>query len=297
MFNKLLVTIVLMVSLCISSYAQDGYDNIKKVEDSLVVMSDSMYHAYIPDERPAYVAKFVKQLVTALKTPNSWGYEFPKLSQEINIIYAEDKSFRIFNWVIAPSEVTRRYYGAVQLPGEDLKLFPLIDYSAELKKCAEDSILTDGKWFGGIIYKIMPATVDGEKIYTLFTKNASSPISNKKVLDPMMITEDGLVFGAPIFDLNSSCSPSQPINRFVIEYKKEVQASMNWEPDFNAIFFDRLVSQVNDPHRKYTYVPSGQYDGFKWKGDKWTFVKNLIPIDIREDGEAPTPNPIFNSEE
>lgn len=300
MFNKIFAPLLLVILLGINveSLAQDGDDftEIRQIEDSMLFTADSMYHAFIPDERAIYTERFVKQLVQALKEPDSWSYTFPKLKEQINIIYPEDKSFRIFNWGIAPTEHTRRYYGAIQLPGEELKLFPLIDYSSKIKDCIEDTVLTNGKWFGGIIYKLIPQTVDGEIVYTVFSLNASSPISNKKMLDPMVITEEGVTFGAQIFEYNSTCHPEKLINRFVIEYKKEVQASMNWEEDFNAIFFDRLVSQVNDPNRKYTYVPSGRYDGFKWKGSKWSFVENLIPIDNREDGEAPVPSPKFKKE-
>lgn len=262
----------------------------------MLVTADSMYHAFIPDDRAIYTERFVKQLVQALKQSNSWEYEFPKLKEQINILYPDDKSFRIFNWAIAPTDVTRRYYGAIQMPGETLKLHPLIDYSDKIKSCVEDTVLSGGKWYGGLIYKIMGMEVDGETIYTLFTLNASSAISNKKVLDPMVITDKGAVFGAQIFEYNSTCKPERLINRFVMEYKKEVQASLNWDSEFNAIYFDKLVSQVNDPNRKYTYVPSGQYDGFRWKGTKWTYVENLIPLDIREDGQAPTPNPKFKNE-
>jgi len=279
-----------MVVLAPPVKAQD-IDKLSRMEDTLLVAADSMYHAFIPDFRIEYTEKFVKQLVQALKQPNSWNYDFPKLKEVINIIYPDDKSFRIFNWVIAPTEVSRRYYGAIQLPSEQLKLFPLIDYSSEIKKCVEDTVLTNGKWYGGLIYRIMPQTVDGETVYTVFSLNASSPLSNKKILDPMIVTDKGVTFGAPIFEYNSSCNPDRLINRFVLEYKKEVQASMNWDPEFNAIYFDRLVSQVNDPNRKYTYVPSGHYDGFKWKGEKWSLVENLIPIDVRADGEAPVPSP------
>lgn len=298
MFNKLWTPLLLVVFLSISakSYAQTDLKRIQQIEDSMLITADSMYHSFIPDDRAAYTERFVKQLVQALKVTGSWNYEFPKLQQEINIIYPEDKSFRIFNWGIAPTEITRRYYGAVQLPEENLKLFPLFDYSDKLKKCTEDTVLTKGVWFGGIIYKIMATKVDGEPVYNLFTLNAASAISNKKILDPMIITDDGVTFGAPIFDIPSTCRPEYPRKRFILEYKKEVQASMNWDTDFNAIYFDRLVSQVNDPNRKYTFVPSGQYDGLKWKNEKWVYVENLIPIDIREDGEAPTPNPKFKQE-
>lgn len=293
MFNKLFVVLfsIALLGNVKPAKAQEGLEQIKQIEDSLVLVADSMYHAFIPDERIPYAQRFIKMLVEALKEPNSWAYEFPELKETINIMYPEDKAFRIFNWAIAPTENTRRYYGAVQMPGEELKLYPLIDYSGELKKCGEDSVLTHGKWYGVLFYKIIAHEIDGETVYTMFGLNSSSPISNKKVLDPMKITEDGLVFGAPIFNVASECTPNQRVKRFIIEYKKDVQASMNWDESFKAIVFDRLVSQVNDPNRKYTFVPSGAYDGFKWKGDEWSFMQNLIPIEIREDGEAPTPVP------
>lgn len=289
MLNKIYTSllIVLLLGMGEKSYGQDALARIKQMEDSLVLTADSMYHAFIPDERVEYTERFVKQLVGALKQPNSWNYDFPKIKELVNIIYPDDKSFRIFNWVIAPTEATRRYYGAVQLPGETLKLFPLIDYSDKLKKCAEDTVLTGGKWYGGLIYKLIPQQVDGETIYTVFSLNASKAISNIKVLDAMIVTETGVTFGAPIFEYASECNPSQRVNRFIMEYKKEVQASLNWDKEYNAIYFDKLVSQVNDPNRKYTYVPSGQYDGFKWKGTRWGYVENLIPLDIRKDGQAP----------
>lgn len=298
MLNKIFTPVLLVLLMCVTgrAVAQGAFAEIQQIEDSMLVTADSMYHAFIPDERGIYVERFVKQLVRALKHPNSWNYEFPKLKEEINIIYPEDKAFRIFNWGIAPTEVTRRYYGAVQLPSEELKLFPLFDYSSRLKDCVEDTVLKGGKWYGGLIYRIIPKDVDGEVVYTLFTLNASSPISNKKLLDPMVITEKGVSFGAPIFHYNSKCKTGENIMRFVMEYKKEVQAGLNWDPDYNAILFDRLVSQVNDPNRKYTYVPSGQYDGFRWEGDHWAFVQNMIPIDVRKDGEAPVPNPKFKKE-
>ncbi len=289
MFNKIVIPLlfITLLGLSVKANAQDGIARIKQIEDSMLLMADSMYHAPIPDDRADYTERFVKYLVQALKQPNSWNYDFPKIKEQINIIYPEDKSFRIFNWAIAPTDVTRRYYGAIQMPGETLKLFPLFDHSDQLKKCAEDTILTNGKWYGGLIYRIMPQTVDGETVYTLFSLNASKAISNIKILDPMILTEKGVTFGAPIFDYNSECRPGNRVNRFILEYKKEVQVSMNWDKEHNAIYFDKLVSQMNDPNRKYTYVPSGQYDGFRWNGDHWSYIENLIPLDIREDGQAP----------
>ncbi len=269
------------------SIAPENLEAIHSMEDSLLITADSMYHAFIPDEREVYCQRFVKQLVKTLKIPNSFDYTFDKLKDVVNIIYPDDKSFRIFNWDIVPTSVTRRYYGAIQLPGDQLKLYPLIDYTEELGKLAEDSVLTNSKWYGALYYRIIEHEANGQKLYTLFGLNASSPISNKKVLDVLEFTPDGAEFGAPIFNVGSESQPGHRIDRYIMEYKKEVEASLNFDSSLGVIFFDKLVSQVNDPNRKYTYVPSGEYDGFKWHDDQWNYVQDLIPVQNLKDGQAP----------
>jgi len=291
MTGRILAAVVFVLLTCGKVFSQSitpqDMEKFQIMEDSMVVTSDSMYDAFISDDHVIYSERFAKQLVRALKIPNSYYYPFDKLKDKINIIYSDDNTFRIFNWAIMPTPATKHYYGAIQLPSEKLKLFGLRDYTDELGKGAEDSILTGGKWFGAIYYRIMSHEVEGHKIYTLFGLNSSSPISNKKVLDPLTIDEHGVIFGAPIFGVVSENFPKLRINRFILEYKKEVQVFMNWDQERQVIVFDRLVSQMNDPHRKYTYVPSGEYDGFRWANDMWNYLRDLLPIKILHDGEQP----------
>jgi hypothetical protein len=273
-----------------SKIAPADMNQLNVMEDSMVLAVDSMYNAFIPDTHTAYCERFVKELVRALKLPNSYYYPFDKLKEKINIMYADDNGFRLFNWSISilPSTITSRYYGAIQLPGAQLKLYPLLDHSSELTAGVEDSILTNDKWFGALYYRIMMHEVNGTKVYTMFGLNAASPISNKKVLEPMIITATGATFGAPVFNMASTGPANMRINRFIMEYKKGVQAALNWDDEKKLIYFDRLMSQTNDPNRKYTYVPSGEYDGFRWENERWNYVKDLIPVQELKDGEAPS---------
>lgn len=291
----------LLISICVmaahTAGAQDkitaeGRQQFRIMEDSLLVTVDSMYNGYLPEIRQNYCDKFIRQLIRTLKLPNSYYYTFDSLKTKINIIAPDDNSFRMFNWEMLPSQVTRRYYAAVQLPAEQLKLYPLIDCTDELGKNAQDSTLTNSRWYGAFYYRIITHEVDGQKIYTMFGLNAASPISNKKVLDPMEITANGIVFGLPIFDFSGGkITGNEGIKRFIIEYKKDANASMNWDNEKQVIYYDRLVSQMNDPNRKYSYVPSGEYDGFKWENDKWMSVHDLMPVQILKDGEAPGGSP------
>ncbi len=273
-----------------AAISPENMERFHVMEDSMLLTIDSVYNAFIPDTRFDYCQRFVKQLVRTLKIEKSYLYGFDKLKEKINITIPEDNAFRIFNWDIAPTDNTRRYYGAIQMNAPTLKLYPLVDYSEEMKKGAEDSVLMGGKWLGALYYRIILHEVDGQRVYTMFGVNSSSPISNKKFMDPMVMTAEGPVFGAQIFNVKANGLPYRRINRFVLEYKKEVQASLNWDEERQMVIFDKLVSQVNDPNRKYTFVPSGSYDGFKWDTDHWAYQQDIISIQNLKDGEAPSGN-------
>lgn len=299
MFGRIIasLTLILFVFISAPASAQEGStapdaSSLSKVEDSLLMYADSIYLAPIPDTRLYYNDQFVKLLIRALKTPNSYNYAFPKLDGRMHILIApDDKSFRMFNWVIAaPNDEDRRYYAAIQMPGENLKLYGLADYSDKLAIGGEDSVLTGGKWYGALYYRIMNREVDGQNVYMMLGVNESSRISKKKLMDPMVITPNGPQFGMAIFPFLSRSK--QPVKRFVLEYKKSVSVSLNWDEEKKAIYFDRLASEGNDPNRKYTYVPTGQYDGLRWQNDKWQMVKDILPAMDLTDGQAPDGAPI-----
>ena len=266
----------------VTSFAQ-----LRLQEDSLIALADSMNNVGVPEERQGYLYQFVNKLKDALSVPNSFAYGFDSLANHINIISSDDGAFRIFNWGLPANERSMRYYGAVQLPSAGApKLYGLVDYSAQIQKGASDSILAGGRWFGAIYYRIMPITVNGEPAYTLFGMNAANASSTRKVMDVLRFTPQGPVFGAPVFGVRSPDTKAQAA-RFVLEYKKGVQVGLNWNEERQAVVYDHLESETNDPNRRYTYVPTGEYDGFRWQNGMWTLVKDLIPITILRDGEQP----------
>lgn len=269
-----------------AAIAAEDLQKLRAYEDSLVATADSMMLGAMPEDRLETTYKFVRQLKSALSVRNSFVYPFDSLAKYINIIAPDDKAFRIFNWSVAADANALRYYGAIQMPDADLKLYGLNDQSANIQKGVMDSVLEGGRWFGALYYRIMPVTVDGQKAYTLFGLNAGNPLSNRKVLDLLWFSGKGPVFGGKVFGIRSPDTRQQAV-RFVMEYKKSVVAALNYNPEMNAIYFDRLESDANDPGRKYTYVPTGQYDGFRWQNGEWTFVQDLIPVTILKDGENP----------
>lgn len=296
MSNKNFLPIILLSVWCFLMMPTKGFAQkiseesrleLKQMEDSLIRSADSMYNTMIPDFRIEFCEQFVKQLIRTLKVQGSYQYPFDSLRKYVNIINTADNSFRIFNWAIAYSDVRLRYYAAIQMNNPELKLFPLFDNSDLLSKFDEENILGAREWVGGLIYNIIERKVEEETVYCLLGLNDGNPISTKKFIDPLRFTEKGPQFGAAIFAVGNERDEHKTVNRFVLEYKKGVSVGMNWDEEKNAILFDDLASQINDPNRKYTFIPTGQYNGLRWNGKYWRLIYNMIPVLELKDGNAP----------
>lgn len=84
MLKKVFAPFAILLTFCFqSATAQSSLQQLKAIEDSLVVTVDSMYGAFIPDERAIYNEQFVKQLVRALKIKGSYEYPFTQLQTKI----------------------------------------------------------------------------------------------------------------------------------------------------------------------------------------------------------------------
>jgi hypothetical protein len=261
---------------------------LSNLEDSMMVMADSMMYTPIPDFRIDYCVRFTRFLRTALETPNSFDYPFTRLASKIHILYSEDKTFRIFNWLIAPTTEIRRYYGAIQMDSEQPKYYPLLDAASELGNDVATMTLDNKHWYGNEIYRIMDQNVNGRKMYLLFGFSSNGANSNKKLIDVLNINDGGVTFGAPVFALpNQVTGRMEKPSRVILEYKKTAQVYLNYDAEKKLIVFNRIASEVTEPNRKGTYIPTGQMDGLKWENGMYQYVRDAIPVLRLQDGQAP----------
>jgi hypothetical protein len=266
---------------------QANMQSITQMEDSLVNLADSMLHGFIPEDRLDFGFKFARTLKKTLEMPGASGYSFDSLAKVIHILVPKDNSFKLFNWLVAPDNGIRRYYGIIQM--SDGKLYPLLNYADRISANSITTAILDPKhWYGCAYYKIMKVTGDDKDYYCLFGVNTDGYYSNKKVLDVMTLTDKGPQFGADIFRVpNENGEVLQPQARFILEYKKTAQCNLNYNDERKMILFDHLSSDIYDPARKNTYTPTGQVDGFRWDNGQWVFVPEAIPVLKLKDGEAP----------
>jgi hypothetical protein len=57
------------------------------------------------------------------------------------------------------------------------------------------------------------------------------------------------------------------------------------------VVFDHLVSESRDNTKKYSLVPDGDFEGFRWKDGQWIYVEKIFDFKLR-DGQFPVENTI-----
>lgn len=260
---------------------------LRKKEDSLKVYSDKMINAPEAPERFRADSNFVRGLVRSLKVKNSFYYPFDSL-RTISHIYAPDSTFRIFTWQLKKDEYVYLQKGAIQIntANGELKLYPLFDFSMYTGKPI-DSVRTKDNWIGAIYYRMIMKEYKGKKFYTLLGFDDYAVSSNKKWMEVLSFNERGApVFGGPLISFKEDTTKKPVQARFSIEYKKEANTLLNYDPDLDMIVFDHLISETEEPEKKNTYIPDGTYEGFKWKEGQWVHVDKVFDFQL-QDGQFP----------
>ena len=256
---------------------QYAYDIVNGRETADRVQSDSI---------------FTRMLVSALKEPHSFSYPFDSL-QTISRLYAPDNSFRIFTWQLVYDETTFRRHGAIQINTADgsLKLFPLIDKTAVIDD-VQNAVTDNREWVGAIYYRIIETAFRGKKFYTLLGYDENSFRSTKKRIEVLTFDQHQQpVFGGPFFSFAKDSLPKPDQSRFSIEYKKDGNGSIKYDDELGIIIYDHLISENNQPAKKYSYIPDGDYEGFTWENGKWVHINKVFTFKL-EDGQAPVEKPV-----
>lgn len=238
-------------------------------QDSLVHLGKKMINDNNDLERKNANYLFIKTLVSALKTNNSYLYKFDSL-KTVSILNSPDNKFRIFSWYVMNLDGSYRFYGAIQMnTGGPLQLQPLEDYSPLLKN-PEDSVVNNRKWYGAEYYKIIP--VYGQKpYYVLLGWKGNTVESTKKVIEVLSFRDGKPEFGMSIFD-----NSGKERKRMIFEYARQVSMLLKYIPEQNLIVFDHLSpADKKQKDKPQFYGPDLSYDGFHLKNGRLIFTSNL----------------------
>jgi len=146
-----------------------------------------------------------------------------------------------------------------------------------------DSVRNNQQWIGAVYYNIVEKTFNNKNYYTLIGYDENDARSTKKWIDVLTFDENNKpLFGGRYFNYpNDDIKPPQPAYRFCLEFKKDANAKLNYDPELDMITFAHLVSESGEDKEKYTLIPIGSFEGFKWVSGKWVHVPVIKEIDPR----------------
>jgi len=287
-FSFLTVVILLFSSVLASSQVISAAN--KKIlgikEDSLQQIARFMITDSLEVGRLLAYKDFVPTFIRALQVKNSFYYPFDSVFG-ISKLYAPDSSFRIFTWYVEIDDYKGWQRGFIQMrtPDGSLKGFRLHD-DPEWSRDAYFKPVRDTNWIGAVYYNMIKTQHQGKNYYTLFGIDREGLRSQKKWIDVLSFDEKNRpVFGGGFsFKEDTVRKPTQ--TRFSIEYKKDARTYVNYEPELKLILFDHLISESEEPEFPWTFVPDGDYEGFKWQNGQWVHVDKVFNYKL-EDGQAP----------
>ncbi len=273
---KFLLILLVLGPLMVLAQHSDDTGNRKTLnvwQDSLKTLSYQIYNNNSEPERYNASYAFIKTLVSALKTPNSFNFNFDSL-KAISILTPPDRKFKIFSWHVMNNDGSYRYYGTIQIknPEGKLELLPLLDYTAGIKNPA-NTVTTNDKWYGAQYYQIIPVTANvAVPYYVLLGWKGNNTKTNKKVLEILHFENGKAYFGMPVFDGFVKANAS----RVIFEYTRQASMVLNYLASEATIVFDHLAPPDPKLEGRYDlYGPDFSYDGFKLKNGRWQLVSDL----------------------
>ena len=263
-------------------------------EDSLQQIAEYMILDSIPAGRLLAYKDFVPTFLRTLKIKNSFYHPFDSVLG-ISKLYAPDSSFRIFTWYLEIDDYQGFQRGFIQMktPNGVLKGFFLFDNS-DYADDPNNIVCRDSTWIGAVYYNIIKTQYQGKNYYTLFGLDHYSVRSTKKWIDVLSFNEKKEpVFGGPFFSFEEDSLKKPTQSRFDIEYKKDARTLVNYIPDMKMILVDHLISDTDEPENPWSFVPDGDYEGFKWQNGKWVHIDKVFTFKL-QDGEAPMDDPVMD---
>lgn len=290
--------------------------SLPQLESELKSMAHDILHHDSLDVKIRQNKLFTRQLIQALRRPESFDYPFDSL-KTISILKPKDNSFRIFTWYIVDKnydefygEQYHYYFGLVQRKYENEEtgeteyvVIPLIEMNQQ-PQGLENMVLDNNSWLGALYY--LPRFTDylpeytfkyfnqrtgkreKQTFYLLFGWNGFDMRSNFKVVDAITMDpedKDRVIFGANAFYFDVL-----PKYRAIFYYSEYAPFSLNfsyvkWGP-FNlfkkrAIVYDHLA-MPNNKGRELQEVwelgPDGSYDALVYikRQGRFRWFKNIV---------------------
>ena len=158
--------------------------------------------ASAPTDNERYLAseQAVGELSAALEEEESehWKWQLPKVA---SVLTSPDGLLRIFTWAVVRDNGEFECFGAIQYYNdreEEYQYSLLNDKSEEIMN-REESLLSPENWFGAVYQELIQTSHGGKTFYTLLGWNGVDNLTERKIIEPVILRGGVPQFGAPLF--------------------------------------------------------------------------------------------------
>ncbi len=274
--------LLLAMLWAVSSQAQEP-GPMQLAEDSLRKLSMSVIQPPEDARRLEQNQQFTQYFQQVLAQDQHLAWPFDSL-KAVAIQQSADNAFRIITWYVPLTDGHFRYFGFIQQAAgkhQPHRLIELNDQTAAIDS-AGFVLLTPQRWLGAWYYQMIHQRHEGKDLYTLLGWKGKDPFTRQRVIEPLMFTGEGPVFGAPVFDTTQEVAPR---TRIIFEYSAQVAMSLKYEthaprPGMTPrpmIVFDRLSPSHESlrGHYRYYMPEVNVFDAFVFEEGKWKFIRDV----------------------
>lgn len=289
---KKIVHIILALALAATAAAQDKAA-MGRYQERLVQLLGRVGEAPTDNERYLASEEAVALMRQAMEEEESirWQWQLPR---NASVLTSPDRQLRVATWAVVRDDGEFECFGLIQFYNdreEEYQVLPLLDKSEEIFN-REESLLSPSNWLGAVYQDIIQTTSGDRTYYTLLGWNGVDNLTERKIIEPVVIRGGQPQFGAPLFRRERN------LRRVVLEYNNTAAVHMAYEEQTireverkrvkvkgtnrmrtvekyhdrreRLIIFDEVEPQVPGMEGLFQYyVPSGTELAYAFVDGKW----------------------------
>ena len=282
MGSKNIIRITMACTLWMQGlYTSAGDFDFRAAEDSLKVLSLNIIRPADDSLRLQHNALFFDAMLEVLQEEGSIDYPFDSLTT-VSVLQHDACGIRIFTWYVPLQQDRYIYFGLVQIADTTRasSIIVLSDSTQHIQNPLHEALSAE-RWYGAYYYELIGHETEDGWMLTLLGWKGDNPYTRKRVVEPLVIRDDALVFGQQMF----RGARGNPY-RIVFEYASHVSMSLLYEAHFldqmqeqrvPMIIFDRLSPIQEQFKGQYRYyVPEGNiFDALVFEEGVWVFYRDV----------------------
>lgn len=216
---------------------------------------------------------FRDSLIRVIQHPEASLHHFDSINV-FGRVSTKNNSLIVYNWNIPQKGGFNNYYCIVQHYSKTKKGYKTTIFEEQAGFLNRDpkALATPLTWPGALYYEIIATKYKGKTFYTLLGFDFNNLLSNRKVIEVIVIDE----FDMLVFEPNMFHQAGRVHNRIILEYNERVQTMLRYSENDKMIIYDHLSPMRPSMEGQFQfYGPDLSYDGFSFEGGVWIHQSNI----------------------